>query len=259
MVSEGAVLGPGCVVGPGAIISAGTRLGARCRVEARAILTGEVLAGDDNRFGPGVVIGGEPQDFAFDPAISSRVEIGNSNTLREYVTIHRGTKEDTATSMGDDNYLMVGAHLGHNTHIGNHVVIANNCLLAGYVEVGDRVVLGGGTVFHQFMRIGRLAMVRGGTRFGQDIPPFAMGDEDNILAGLNIIGLRRNGFSAEVRAELQRAYRLVLLGGLNISQGLAEADKTEWGAEAREFLEFIRASKRGICRSHRRKGERGAA
>jgi len=98
------------------------------------------------------------------------------------VTIHRGTKADSATVVGDDCYLMSGAHMGHNSVIGSGVVIANNCLLAGYVEIQDRVVLGGGTVFHQFMRIGRMAMVRGGTRFGKDIPPFSMGDEDNILA-----------------------------------------------------------------------------
>ena len=147
-----------------------------------------------NFIGYGAVIGATPQDFAFRKTVFSEVRIGDGNTFREYVTIHRGTKEGSATVVGNNCYLMVGTHLGHNVRLGDNVVIANNCLLAGYVEVGDGAVLGGGTVFHQFLRIGPLAMVRGGTRFGKDIPPYVSADGENLLSGVNAIGLRRAGY-----------------------------------------------------------------
>jgi UDP-N-acetylglucosamine acyltransferase len=193
--------------------------------------------GTKNIVGYGAVIGGPPQDFAHNESMVSGVRIGNGNTFREHVTIHRGTGEGSATIVGDGNVVMVGAHFGHNARVGNRTVIANNCALAGYVEVQD----------------GRLAMVRGGTRFGQDIVPFAVADEDNILAGLNAIGLRRAGFSSESRLELKRIYRLIFRSGLNVSQALAGINEAEWGPEVQELLGFIRGAKRGICVLHRRR------
>jgi UDP-N-acetylglucosamine acyltransferase len=254
VVEEGAVLGSEIEVGPGAFIGSEVVIGDGCRILSHAVLTSRVTMGDRNVVGHGAVIGESPQDFAHDESMVSEVHIGNGNTFREYVTIHRGTKDGSTTEVGDDNFLMVGAHLGHNVRIGNRVVIANNCLLGGYVEVQDNAVLGGGTVFHQHMRVGRLAMVRGGTRFGQDIVPFAMADEDNILAGLNSLGLRRAGFSSATRLELKRLFKLVFRSGKNISQALAEAEGAEWGAEAREMMTFIRAAKkRGVCPAHQRR------
>jgi UDP-N-acetylglucosamine acyltransferase len=119
------------------------------------------------------------------------------------------------------------------------------------VEVEDGAVLGGGTVFHQHMRVGRLSMIRGGTRFGKDVVPFAVADEDNILAGLNSIGLRRAGLSSETRLELKRIFKHIFRSGRNVSQALAEIDESEWGAEARELVGFIRSAKRGVCLLHR--------
>lgn len=254
IIEPGAKLGPDCEIGPGAIIGKDVTLGARCVVQAHAVFTGTVVAGDDNFFGYGVVIGAAPQDFAWKPEFRTAVRIGNGNTLREYVTIHTGAKDGTETVIGDKNFLMVGCHAGHNVRIGNRTVIANNCLLAGYVEIHDNAVLGGGTVFHQFMRVGRFAMVRGGTRFGKDIPPFTTADRDNYLSGLNVVGLRRNGFSAEVRAELSRAYKLVFRSGYNISQALEAAHQQKWGAEAKELFDFISQSKRGVSSAMQRKG-----
>lgn len=254
IIDPGAELGEEIEIGPYVVIDGNVRLGDGCRLAAHVVLTGPTTIGQENRIGYGTVIGSDPQDFSFDPETFSEVRIGDRNIFREHVTIHRGTKADSATVVGDDCYLMSGAHMGHNSVIGSGVVIANNCLLAGYVEIQDRVVLGGGTVFHQFMRIGRMAMVRGGTRFGKDIPPFSMGDEDNILAGINAVGLRRNGISPEARRELARAFKLIFRSGLNVGQALEKAQEESWGSEASEFFDFIRESKRGVCPCHQRRG-----
>lgn len=257
IVSPQAVLADDVEIGPQAIIGDHVTIGAGSVVLARAIIEGYTTLGSGNTIGYGTIIGAPPQDFAFDPATRTDVIIGDGNTFREYVTIHRGTKAGSATVVGDGCYLMVGAHLGHNVTLGNKVIIANNCALGGYVEVHDQAILGGGTVFHQFMRIGKMAMVRGGTRFGQDIPPYAMGDEDNILAGINAIGLRRSGVPAETRLEIKRVYRELFRSGLNISQGIAKIKESSWSPMVQEFIAFIESSKRGICRMHQAKGERG--
>ena len=245
MIEEGAVLGPDCEIGPHAMIGSGVSLGARCRVQAFAVLTGSVTMGDDNLAGYGAVIGAPPQDFAFRDDLQSGVKIGNGNTLREHVTIHRGTKEGSTTEIGDGNYLMCGVHVGHNCRVGNRAVIANNCLLAGYVEIGDGAVLGGGTAFHQFIRIGRLCMVRGGTRIGKDVPPFLTADDRRVI-GLNAIGLRRAGIPAEARRDIRRAFAHVYQSGKNVTQALDAVDPSEWGPEALEIFAFIRGAKRGI-------------
>ena len=150
--------------------------------------------------------------------------------------------------MGDKNFLMSGAHIGHNCLIGNNVVIANNCLLAGHVRVDDGAFLGGGSTFHQFMHIGRLVMVQGSSAFGKDLPPFVVAAERNCVFGLNIVGMRRAGLSANDRDEIKEAFKLIYLSGLNTSQALEKAETMSFGAPAREFLDFVATSKkRGIC------------
>jgi UDP-N-acetylglucosamine acyltransferase len=189
-----------------------------------------------------------PQDVSFSPDRQTRVEIGNNNIIREYCTIHRGSADSSTTKIGDENFLMSGAHIGHNCLIGNNVVIANNCLLAGYVRVDDGAFLGGGSTFHQFMHIGRLVMVQGSSAFGKDLPPFVVAAERNYVFGLNIVGMRRAGLSANDRNEIKEAFKLVYLSGLNTSQALDKAATVTFGAPAREFLEFVASAKtRGIC------------
>lgn len=251
IVSPQAALADDVEVGPYAIIGDQVALGAGCVVQAHAVLEGRTTLGERNLVGYGAVLGTPPQDFAFQDSVCSEVRIGNDNTFREYVTIHRGTKEGSATVVGDGCFLMVGSHLGHNVRLGNKVIIANNCLLAGYVEIGDGAVLGGGTVFHQFIRIGALAMVRGGTRFGKDIPPYTSADGENLLSGINAIGLRRAGLSTETRQEIRRAFKLIYRSGWNVAQALEEAKKTSWSPEAQVFFDFIAASKRGVCGANR--------
>jgi UDP-N-acetylglucosamine acyltransferase len=204
--------------------------------------------GCENVIGYGCVIGGDPQDFAFKPSISSAVRIGDRNRIREYATIHRGTTEGSATVVGDDCFLMAGAHLAHNVQLGNAVIIANNTLLGGHVTIADRVFLGGGCVFHQHTRVGRLVIAQGLSAFSKDIPPFTLAAERNCVAGLNIIGLRRAGFSSVQRLDIKRAFSLVYTSGRNVTQALATARDEAFGPEAREFIDFIAgAKKRGIC------------
>jgi acyl-ACP--UDP-N-acetylglucosamine O-acyltransferase len=134
-----------------------------------------------NRIGYGAVIGSFPQDLSFDPNANSGVEIGENNVIREYCTIHRGTKEGSNTLVGSNNLLMVGAHLGHNTRLGNNVILANNVLLGGYVEIHDRVFVGGGSVVHQFTRMGAISLLQGLSAISKDIPPFSIGVGRNAV------------------------------------------------------------------------------
>jgi UDP-N-acetylglucosamine acyltransferase len=251
IVSPQAHLADDVEIGAYAIIGENVELGAGCVVQAHTVLEGRVTLGARNFVGHGAIIGTTPQDFAYRDSVVSEVRIGDGNTLREYVTIHRGTKEGSATIVGNNCYLMVGSHLGHNVKLGDNVVIANDCLLAGYVEIGSGAVLGGGTVFHQFLRVGPLAMVRGGTRFGKDIPPYVSADGENMLSGINAIGLRRAGFTPEVRQEIKRAFKLVYWSGINVSQALERAKESNWSPEAQTFFDFIASSKRGVCGANR--------
>lgn len=253
LVDPSATLASGVEVGPGAIIEAGALIGEGCRIQARAVITGHVRMGKNNLVGYGAIIGSDPQDFAFKGETPSEVVIGDDNTFREYVTIHRGTKEGSVTSVGNRNFLMVGAHMGHNSTVGNNVIIANNCLLAGYVEVQDGAVLGGGSVFHQFIRVGKLCMVRGGERFNKDVPPFVSAYGTSLVSGINAVGLKRAGFSAGTRMEIKRAFKLVYRSGFNITQAIEESKKQSWCPEAQFFLDFIAtAKKRGVSSVARR-------
>jgi len=235
-------------VGPFSIIGPQVTIRERTIIQSHVVIEGEVEIGCGNLIGHGAVIGAAPQDVSFSPERKTKVEIGDENIIREYCTIHRGTTEASATKIGHKNFLMTGAHIGHNCEIGNNVIIANNCLLAGFVRVDDGAFLGGGSTFHQFMHVGRLVMVQGSSAFGKDLPPFVMAAERNWIFGLNVIGLRRAGFTPKERDEIKAAFKLVYLSGLNIGQALERAAAMKFQGPAREFVDFVRtAKKRGIC------------
>lgn len=244
IIHPDAELGENVAVGPYAVIEGAAKIGARCVIQAHAVIGAHVTMGEDNLIGYGAIIGGEPQDFAFRPEIRSEVRIGRGNKIREYVTIHRGTAEGTATIVGDHCFLMAGAHLAHNVALGDHVILANNCLLAGYVQVGDRVFAGGGCVFHQHIRIGQLAICQGASAFSKDIPPYVIAAERNGVAGLNVVGLRRAGLGAAQRAEIKESFDLLYRSGLNVSQAVAAARDHVWGEEGRAFWDFVGAAKK---------------
>lgn len=248
LIDSAAKLAPDVVVGPYVVIEGPVMVAAGTRIQAHAVLTGSVSIGEDCTIGYGAVVGGTPQDLSFKPDTDSSVMIGKRNVIREYCTIHRGTKPGTATVVGEDNYLMAGVHLAHNVRLGNSIIIANNSLLGGYVEVQDRVFIGGGSVFHQFIRVGTLAVTQGQSGFSKDVPPFTMAAEHNLVAGLNVVGLRRAGLNPSQRAEIKDAFNLLYRSGLNVSQALQRATERTWGEHATTFFDFARAAtKRGLC------------
>ncbi|MBV9998192.1 MAG: acyl-ACP--UDP-N-acetylglucosamine O-acyltransferase [Verrucomicrobia bacterium] len=246
-VHPDAQIDPTAVIEPYAVIDGPAVIGARTRVQSHAVITGPVTAGTDNVIGYGAVVGGFPQDLSFDPGSTSFVQIGDHNVIREHCTIHRGTKPDSATVLGSHNFLMAGAHAGHNVEIGNQVILANNVLLGGYVTVGDRAFLGGGSVVHQFTRIGPIALLQGMTGVSRDIPPFAIAAGRNSVVALNVVGLKRAGFNLALRNEAKRAFDLLYRAGLNTAQARAAAAEQAWALEVAPFWAFVGTSKRGIC------------
>ena len=248
IVNPGAQIGVDVEIGPFSIIGPQAVISEKTIVQSHVVIEGDVAIGTGNFIGHGVIIGAPPQDVSFSPERKTRVEIGNDNIIREYCTIHRGSPDGSATKIGDENFLMAGAHIGHNCLIGNNVIIANNCLLAGHVRVDDGAFLGGGSTFHQHMHIGRVVMVQGSSAFGKDLPPFVIAAERNSVFGVNVVGLRRAEFSSKERDEIKAAFKLVYISGLNLTQALEKAATMKLGAPAREFLDFIaNAKKRGIC------------
>ena len=247
VISEGAVIGENVEIGPFSFIGADVTIGDGSVVQSHVVLEGVVRIGTHNVIGHGSIIGGPPQDLGFKQETKSSVTIGDRNVIREHCTIHRGTTEGSSTTLGDRNFLMVGVHIGHNCRIANDVIIANNCLLAGYVEIDDRAFIGGGTTFHQNMKVGRLVMAQGSSAFGKDIPPFLLAAERNFVFGMNVLGMRRAGFTGAERDEIKRAFKLLYRSGLNTRQALEQAAATEFGPLGREFFEFVaNAKKRGI-------------
>jgi UDP-N-acetylglucosamine acyltransferase len=193
------------------------------------------------------VLGHLPQDLAFKGG-TTYTKIGSRNTIREYVTVHRGTKEGSSTQIGDDNFLMANAHVAHNCHIGSRAVLANLATLAGYCAVEDGATLSGMVVIHQLTRIGRLAMVSGLSAVNKDVPPYMLcGGRPAVIQGLNVVGMRRAGIGAQAREDIKRAYKLLYRSGLNVSNAL-EAIERECGSEEVKYLvAFVRASERGVC------------
>ena len=235
-------------IGPYAMIGANVTIGARTAIASHVVIDPEVTIGTDNVIDHAAIIGTAPQDLSFSAERKTRVVIGNENVIREHCTIHRGSAEGSVTKIGDKNFLMAGAHVGHNCEIGNGVIIANNCLLGGHVRVGDAAFLGGACVFHQNICVGRLAITQGASAFSKDIPPFVIAAERNYVFGLNVVGLRRAGFSAKDRDEIKAAFKLVYASGLNIGDAINKASTMKFGAAAQEFIDFVAtAKKRGIC------------
>jgi UDP-N-acetylglucosamine acyltransferase len=244
IVEEGSQIGADVEIGPYCVIGSEVVIGDKCVIQSHVVIEGNVKMGAGNFIGHGAVLGSTPQDLGFQAQIKSGLEMGNSNVIREHCTIHRGATEGSATTLGDGNFLMVGAHLGHDCRLGNGVVIANNCLLAGHVRIDDRVFVGGGSRFHQHIRVGRLAMIEG--RFTKNLPPFVIAAKNQVF-GMNILGLRRAGLTQAERDEIKRAFKLLYRSGLNTKQALEKAAGEDFGAVGREFFEFVaEAGKRGI-------------
>lgn len=248
LINPAAQIAPSAEIGPYVIIDGPAEIAAGCRVEAHAQIVGQVQIGAGTVIGRAAIVGSDPQDLGFKPETESGVIIGAENVIREHVTIHRGSKPGSFTRLGNNNFLMAGAHLAHDVVLGNKNILANACLLAGHITVGNGTFIGGGAVFHQFLRIGDACVIQGNGSFGKDIPHFCSAQRTNRLTGLNIIGLRRQGFTSEQRASIKEMFQLLFCSGKNLSQAVAVAQEKEWSVPARRLLDFaMTPSKRGIC------------
>jgi UDP-N-acetylglucosamine acyltransferase len=235
-----------CEVAAYAIIEANVRVGAGCKIGPHVHLTGKTQIGANNRFYTGSVIGEAPQDLKYkDEATGLR--IGDGNVFREHVTVHRSAKIGEETVIGANNFLMASSHVGHNSRLGDHIIIANGALLAGHVTVQDRVFISATCMIHQFVTIGTLSLMQGGSGASKDLPPYTLAYGNNQIAGLNIIGLRRAGLASQDRLELKRAYKAIFRSNVPIRKAAEEAAAAFTNSHARVLIDFVLSSKRGVC------------
>lgn len=239
------------MIGEFAIVEQDVEIGAGTRLEPYVYVKRWTTLGEDNQISSGTVLGTDPLDKNF-KGERSYLRIGRRNIIREHYTISRGTQPESATVIGDDNYVMTSGHIAHNSVIGNRTVIASCALIAGHVEVEDQAFISGGVVVHQYSKIGRLAMIGGNTRVNLDAPPYFLYSGFNVTPnGLNLVGLKRAGLSfADTRA-LKQAYRLLYRGGLKLDEALARIETEVPTEHTRHLVAFVRSSKRGICRENR--------
>lgn len=243
-IDEGVEIGPYAVVGEHVSIASGTRVG------PHAVIEGWTEIGRDNRIFQFASVGADPQDLKFHGE-QSTLRLGDRNTVREFVTLHRGTEDGGGeTVIGDDNLFMAYSHVAHDCRVGNRVILANGATLAGHVAVDDQAILGGLSAVHQFTHIGCHVMISGGAMVAQDIPPYTIAQGDRAkTVGLNLVGLKRRGFSAEAVRGIKQAYKLVFRSGLRIEEALEQiASEVEASPELTVFVEFIKNSQRGIAR-----------
>jgi UDP-N-acetylglucosamine acyltransferase len=243
IVGEGAEIGPFCVVGEH------VRIGARTRLLSHVVVNGHTEIGEDTVIYPFTTIGMASQDRKYQGEVSY-TKIGNRTTIREFVSIHRGTGEGEVTSVGDDCLLLTYVHVAHNCHIGNHVTMSSTAQLSGHVTIEDHANIGGMTGAHQFVRIGAYAMVGGFTKIARDIPPyFLVEGVPAEVHGLNSIGLRRAEFATETLAELKECYKLLYRSKLNMSQALEAMSQIVKTPEGEHLIAFVRGqSERGIMK-----------
>ncbi len=246
VIDPTAQLDPTVKVGPYAVIDAGVHVGSQCVIGPYVFLTGQTTIGERNRFHAGCVIGDAPQDLKYEGEPTG-LRIGNDNVFREHVTVHRSSKAGEETVIGSHNYLMQHSHVAHNVNLGNQVILAGGALLAGYVEVADRAFISGNCLVHQFVRVGTLAMMQGGSAISKDLPPFTMARGHNGMCGLNIVGLRRVGFSSAERLELKRLYHTLFRSGQILRQAMAAAQGQFPSEPAQVLLTFVASAKRGLC------------
>jgi UDP-N-acetylglucosamine acyltransferase len=252
IVAPGAELGPDVDIGPYCVIGERVRLGDRTRLVAHVVVDGDTWIGEDCDIYPFAAIGCNPQDKKLTGEVPpGRLRIGSHNKIREHVTIHGGTPFGSGTTtIGDYNMLLIGAHIGHDATVGNHVVFTNGAMAAGHTDIGDRAILGAMVGIHQFARVGKLAMIGAGAMVSHDAPPFAtvQGDRAKLVA-VNLVGLHRNGYTAEQRALVKRVFRLLFWRAGTLHQRLEIVRNTALHRYpiCREIVDFVEASKRGVC------------
>lgn len=241
-IAQDVEIGPYCIIGNKVSIKAGTRLVAHVTVD------GPTDIGENCAIHPFAALGGPPQDLTYHGE-DTRCIIGSGNTIREYVTINRGTQSSGSTVIGNNNFIMAYSHIAHDCRVGNNIIMANCATLAGHVHMDDFAIMGGLSAAHQFCRIGKFAFISGLTGVPKDVPPFMMAAGNRArLYGLNVVGLERKGFTKEELTMLKRAYRILFRSALPLEKSLKMIETELPGERVRELIDFIRSSERGICR-----------
>ncbi len=250
VVHPKAEIDPSVEVGPYAIVEKDVKIGKGTKVMAHVVITGRTEIGEECAFFPFASVGMAPQDLKY-KGEPTKLIIGNGNTFREYVTLHRGTEEGRGqTRIGDHNFFMAYVHVAHDCVIGDHIIMANAATLGGHIVIGNHAILGGLVGVHQFVEVGAHAMIGGGAIVTQDVPPFvSVAGNRAKLYGLNLIGLKRHGFSLKRIEALKGAYKLLFRSGLVLKDAAKQA-REKWGdfADVETFVAFVEHSKRGICR-----------
>lgn len=250
ILDSNAVIGSDVEVGPFAIVGPNVEIGDGTKIGPSVIIEGWTVIGKNNKIYAGAVVGNEPQDLKF-KGEKSYLFVGDNNIIREYATISRGTEGGGGeTRIGNNNLIMSYVHVAHDCQLGNNVVVAHGTGIAGHVTIEDRVVIGGLVGIHQFTKVGRMAMVGAHTMVTKDVPPYIIVDGNPAKPyGINIVGLRRNGLSPELRMEIKRAYKILYRSNLNVAQAIEQMEQELPGNEEIDhLLRFLRSADRGICR-----------
>ena len=240
MRASSTTVGPYTIIGANVVIGKNNQIGPFCVIE-------NTTMGDGNELIASAFVGVKPQDLSYNNE-PTRVSIGNGNKIRECVTIHRSTKADCPTVIGNNCLLMANSHIAHDCHLGNNIIIANSTGVAGHVIVEDRVVMSGMVGIHQFVRVGTMAMLSGGAMLPLDIPPYCIAQGERArLVGLNLVGLRRAGLSRDTIMQIKRAYKHLFRSGKRLQDALNELEATHPCPEVQHLIDFCRTSSRGIA------------
>lgn len=248
-IDSSAKVGENCEIGPFCFIDKNVVIGDNNVLMPSVTIMEGTRMGNGNTLFPGAVIGAVPQDLKF-RGEETTTEIGNNNTIRENVTIHRGTASKGKTVVGSNNLIMENAHIAHDCEVGSGIIMGNSTKLAGEVVVDDNAIISAVVLVHQFCRIGGYTMIQGGSRTSKDIPPFIIGGKEPIsYCGLNIVGLRRRGFSPELIENIHNAYRLIYNSNLTVNEAVEQIkEQIPMSKEIEYIIEFVTSSQRGIIR-----------
>lgn len=250
IIHPGAKIGRKVEVGPYSIVGENVQIGEETVIGPHVVLDGWTTIGKNNKIFHGSSIGFIPQDMKF-KGEKSYLFIGDNNTIRENVTIHRGTEEGGGeTWIGSNNLIMAYCHVAHDCQLGNHIIMSNATNLAGHIIIEDNAVIAGLTGIHQFVRVGKMSMIGAHSKVVKDVPPYILVDGHPArVNGINVVGLRRNGIKPELRDEIKRAYKILYRSNLNISQAIEKMDQElDASEEIEHLLRFLRNAQRGICR-----------
>ncbi|MBI5774431.1 MAG: acyl-ACP--UDP-N-acetylglucosamine O-acyltransferase [Verrucomicrobia bacterium] len=249
VIHSTAQIGEGCEIGPYCVVEEHAVLGAGCKLRSHVVIGGHTVLGRENEIFPFACLGQKTQDLKWKGG-TTWLRVGDRNTFREYVTIHRATNDGEATVVGSHNTILAYCHIAHDCRVGSHVIMSNVGTLAGHVTVEDHAIVGGLAAVHQFCRIGKMAIIGGCSKVVQDVPPFMLADGNPAeTRTLNKVGLERNGISEEAQAALKSAYKILFRDGLTVSNALVKIEaELPPLPEILHLAQFVRSSERGISK-----------